>query len=214
MNEVLSNGPGFRSLYAHREVHFEEVYSDLLDRAYRPILRGPVDPDRGKVLATLAKALRGKVSVKNEEFYLRDQQGDLEFTLLAEGLQKLGLIWLLIQNGTLPEGSVLFWDEPEANLNPSVLGAVAETILELRRLGVQVFLGTHSFSVLKELDMRSVAGDDVEYHALFRDPDTGRVEYETSDRYLGLGAERNVIERSMSDLFDREVRRSIEGLRR
>ena len=31
---MLSNAPGFRSLYATREVHFDEVYADILDRAY------------------------------------------------------------------------------------------------------------------------------------------------------------------------------------
>ena len=50
----------------------------------------------------------------------------LEFTLLAEGMRKLGLIWLLIQNGTLGNSSVLFWDEPETNLNPKLYGDVIE----------------------------------------------------------------------------------------
>ena len=44
----------------------------------------------------------------------------IEFTLLAEGLRKLGLLWLLIRNGSLKPGAVLFWDEPETNLNPKL----------------------------------------------------------------------------------------------
>ncbi len=209
VKEMLSNGPGFRSLYSRREVHFEEVYSDLLDRAYQPILRGPMDQDRKKILAKLSKALPGRVTVKNEEFFFRDQRGNLEFTLLAEGFRKLGLIWLLIQNGTLLDGSVLFWDEPEANLNPSVLGHVVETVLALQRLGVQVFLATHDFSVLKEFDLRRQAADEVQFHAFSRAPETDRIEFRTSNNYLTLGP--NAIEQSMSDLFDREVRRSVEG---
>ena len=31
--DMLANAPGFRSLYAAREVHFEETYRDILDRA-------------------------------------------------------------------------------------------------------------------------------------------------------------------------------------
>ena len=42
--EMLANAPGFLSLYAAREVHFEEVYRDILHRAYLPPLRGPL-PD-------------------------------------------------------------------------------------------------------------------------------------------------------------------------
>ena len=48
-------------------------------------------------------------------------------------------LWLLIQNGTLTEGSVLFWDEPETNLNPKLFGPVVEILLELQRQGVQIF---------------------------------------------------------------------------
>ena len=120
------------------------------------------------------------------------------------------MIWLLIQNGTLLDGSVLFWDEPEANLNPSLIGHVVETILELRRLGVQVFLATHNFSVLKEMELRREEGDSVQYHALWRDHRTGRVACDTSSSYLGITP--NLIEQSISDLFDREVQRTVGGL--
>jgi len=33
VKEMLANAPGFRSLHAQREIHFEEVYSDILDHA-------------------------------------------------------------------------------------------------------------------------------------------------------------------------------------
>jgi len=59
-----------------------------------------------------------------QEFFLKNKQGELEFTLVAEGYRKLGLLWLLIQNGSLLNGSVLFWDEPETNLNPKLLETV------------------------------------------------------------------------------------------
>ena len=41
--DMLANAPGFRSLYAAREVHFEEIYQDILDRAYLPPLRNPAE---------------------------------------------------------------------------------------------------------------------------------------------------------------------------
>ena len=108
VKEMLSNGPGFRSLYSQREIHFEEIYADILDRAYRPPLRGPTGKARKALLAKLRKAIDGKVVTANEEFFLKNVQGDLEFTLLAEGIRKLGLLWTLIQNGTLMEGFVLY----------------------------------------------------------------------------------------------------------
>lgn len=208
VREILSSGPGFRSLYAAREVHFDETHADILDRAYRPLLRGPAESRRSHVLRELRKALPGTVATKEEEFVFHGKRGNLEFPLLAEGFRKLGLIWLLVQNGTLIDGSVLFWDEPEANLNPSMLGPVTEVILGLQRNGVQVFLATHDHVLLKELDLRRGAGDKVEFHALFRDGED-RVCCHTSADLLGL--EPNLIDATLADLFERDVQRSLRG---
>ena len=132
VKEMLANAPGFLSLYSQREVHFEEIYADIINRAYTPPLRGPVDSGRRKLLDALQKTMDGKVTTKKEEFFLRNAQGNLEFTLLAEGMRKLGLLWILIQNRALIDGSVLFWDEAETNLNPKLYGPVID-ILRLRR---------------------------------------------------------------------------------
>lgn len=37
--EMLANAPGFRSAYGVRELHFEEVYADIVDRAFLNPLR-------------------------------------------------------------------------------------------------------------------------------------------------------------------------------
>jgi ABC-type ATPase involved in cell division len=208
VKEMLSNGPGFRSLYAQREIHFEEIYADILDRAYRPALRGPVDSARKRLLGLLQKTIDGKVVVNNEEFFLKNKQGNLEFTLLAEGIRKLGLLWTLIQNGTLLNGSVLFWDEPEANLNPKMFGSLMQIILDLQRAGVQVFIATHDYVILKELDLQKNGGDNIVYHSLYHD-DAGVLQCRKADRYLDIHP--NAIAQTFSDLYDREVKRSLEG---
>jgi len=209
VKEMLSNAPGFRSLYAQREVHFEEVYADILDRAYRPPLRGPAERTRKHLLINLQKSIEGKISVDKEEFFLRNNQGNLEFSLLAEGLRKLGLLWLLVQNGTLLEGSVLFWDEPESNLNPKLFGNLMEIILDLQRIGVQVFLATHDYVILKELDLRRRQDDKIAFHSLFRG-EGGEIECHTSAGYLDIHP--NTIAEAFADLYDREVKRSLGGL--
>jgi energy-coupling factor transporter ATP-binding protein EcfA2 len=207
VKEMLSNAPGFRSLYSQREVHFEEIYADILDRAYRPALRGPVDRQRKKLLTKLQNLLDGKVTIKDEEFFLKNEQGNLEFTLLAEGIRKLGLLWLLIQNGTLLNGSVLFWDEPETNLNPKMFGPLIEILLELQRMGVQVFLATHDYVILKEIDLQRSSGDKILFHSLYRNDDAGEVQrYSTSD-YLQIHP--NAIAETFTDLYKREIQRSL-----
>ena len=209
VKEMLSNAPGFRSLYNQRDIHFEEIYVDIIDRALRPSLRGPTDRFRKKLLTTLQKTIEGKVTTKEEEFFLRNKQGNLEFSLLAEGMRKLGLLWLLIQNGTLLNGSVLFWDEPETNLNPKLYGNIIEILLELQRNGVQVFLATHDYVILKELDLRKRNNDHLSFHSLYRDKEKGEIECRTSHNYLDIHP--NAIADAFADLYDREIERSLGG---
>ena len=210
VKEMLSNAPGFRSLYAGRHVAFEEVYVDLVDRALLPFLKGPTDTARRKILEILQREMEGKVAIDNEEFFLRNKQGKLEFTLLAEGIRKLALIWVLIQNGTLLNGSVLCWDEPEANLNPKLMRPVVEILLELQRMGVQVFLATHDYVLLKELDLQMTDSDKVLFHSLYRDTESSEIAVSSTDDYLRIHP--NTIDDTFADLIDRDIERSMGGL--
>ncbi len=207
VKEMLSNGPGFRSLYSKREVHFEEVYSDILDRAYLPALRRPVDDRHEQLLARLETVIGGTVVVENEEFFLRNEHGNIEFSLLAEGVRKLALLWLLIRNGVMRPGSVLFWDEPETNLNPKLFGLLMEVFLELQRAGVQIFLATHDYVILKELDLRAGETDEVAFHAFHRNEETGGIDCATTRGYRDVHP--NVIADTFTDLYDREIARSL-----
>ncbi len=208
VKEMLANAPGFRSLYAQREVHFEEVYADVVDRAYLPLLKGPVDQERRKLLAELQRIMEGRIKVEEEEFFLQSKQGKLEFSLVAEGVRKLGLLWLLIQNGTLLKGSILFWDEPEANLNPRLIGPLMEILLQLQRMGVQIFLATHDYVVLKELDLRRQENDDLRFHALYYD-DHGNVRCSSTDVYDRIHP--NAILDTFGSLYEREIERTLSG---
>lgn len=209
VKEMLSNAPGFLSLNLARDIHFEEVYVDILQRAYLPSLRA--NPLRRKLLTELENSTGGRVSVKGEEFFLEGKKGLLEFSLLAEGFRKLGLLWLLIRNGSLRPGSVLFWDEPETNLNPKLYGVLIQTLLELQRAGVQIFLATHDYVILKELDLRLKDTDQVAYHALYRD-ETEEIACHTTRHYLGIRP--NAIADTFTDLYDRTVERSLSGMGR
>jgi energy-coupling factor transporter ATP-binding protein EcfA2 len=209
VKEMLANGPGFRSLYGRREVHFESVYADILDRAYLPILRGPHDAARKGLLATLQKCMDGKVVEKKEEFFLKNKRGELEFTLLAEGLRKLGLLWLLIQNGTLVNGAVLFWDEPETNLNPQLFSVVVDILIQLQRLGVQIFVSTHDYAILKEFELSAKPEDKIAFCALYRPAPGADVVVEMAARPFQL--QQSPIAAAMTSLYDREVRQALGG---
>ena len=93
---MLSHGPGFRALYA--------IYADIIDRAYLPPLRGALDDARAGILEDLETAIGGSVTVADEEFFLKTADHMVEFTLLAEGMRKLGLRCLVAPyySGTSP----------------------------------------------------------------------------------------------------------------
>src|SRR5437588_1198928 len=61
------------------------------------------------------------------------------------------MIARLIATGSLIGTGTLFWDEPEANLNPKVIKRVARTILQLAQSGIQVFVASHSLFLMREL---------------------------------------------------------------
>jgi hypothetical protein len=148
---------------------------------------------------------------KNEEFFLKSAQGELEFTLLAEGIRKLGLLWVLIQNGTLLDGTVLLWDEPETNLNPRLMQTVVQILIELQRMGVQIFVTTHNYTVLKEFDLQLQSEDKALFHSLFRDEERNVVAASFA-RYEQL--QPNAIDDTLGDLADREIRRQMGNLGR
>ena len=212
VKEMLTNAPGFRSLYANREIHFEEVYSDILDRAFLPAPRQRSSTFR-TLLRELQEAIGGRVSVRNEEFFLNAKKGGtIEFSLLAEGFRKLGLLWLLIRNETLLEGSVLLWDEPETNLNPKLYRLLMKVLLELQRNGVQILLATHDYVILKELDLQKISSDKVAFHSLHHSEKDGELVCRTSNDFIGIHP--NAIAEAFSDVYDRVVERSLSELPR
>jgi predicted ATPase len=183
VKEMLTHAPGFLSVYDKYELQFEEVYPDILRKAQLPPIKGRPDSWRQDLLDKLRDFMEGTVLVEGEKFFHDSSHGKLEFALLSEGLRKLGLLWVLIQNGTLTRGSVLFWDEPEANLNPEQSKRVVELILELQRQGTQVFVATHDYTILKWFDLCRAKGDSIQYHSFYRVKPLGELFVQSTYQY-------------------------------
>lgn len=177
--ELLSLYPGLVSLFETREVEFDETWRDTASLLGRPALRGPRGALANELLAPILEEIEGVVIEENGRFYVRLPNGDagtgkIEAHLVSEGFRKLAMIIRLVSNGVLLEGGYLFWDEPEANLNPATQRAVAKVILALARGGTQVFVATHSMFMLRELELlladdSSSAGVEPRYIGLFRE---------------------------------------------
>lgn len=121
------------------------------------------------ILKKISDTIDGEVVMEDDTFYIVKKDGrKVDFSLEAEGLRKLGLLWKLIRNGLLEEGSILLWDEPEANLNPELFPLVAEILLELQKNGVQIFVATHSYNFAKYLEIKREDDSQVYFHNLYR----------------------------------------------
>lgn len=154
-HELLTLSSNFISLYDNYETGFDETWRDTNELLLRPALRGARMRQAAKLLEPFADLLQdGSVRESNGRFYLHQPGvGNLEAPLLAEGHRKLAMIVRLISNGMLLEGGYLFWDEPEANLNPASQNAVSNALVHLAAAGAQVFVATHSMFLLRELQM-------------------------------------------------------------
>ncbi len=152
--EVLSLYPGFISLYEQRELDIDETYYDLCKLLNLPLLKGKRAGEIAAIVKPLEEIMGGSVRVESGRFYLHlPGQGIMEISLVAEGWRKVAMLAYLAANGSLTDKGILFWDEPEANLNPRIVRKIARTLAELVDRGVQVILATHSLFVMKELSL-------------------------------------------------------------
>lgn len=156
--ELVTLCPWFAPLYDNYHLRFEETWRDTVSLLGAPSVRGPREELVAELLAPLEVAMGGKVQVDGAsgEFYLNiPGEGSMEMPVVAEGLRKVAMLARLISTGALLDKGYLLWDEPEANLNPKLIKVVALSILHLCKQGIQVFVATHSYFLLKELEILS-----------------------------------------------------------
>ena len=152
--EMLSSFEGFIAAYEHRELPFDETFRDLCVALSGTPLRKPSSTGLGKIATTLEDAVGGKTRLRDGKFFVSlSKDWLLEASMLAEGLRKLASIAHLIRNGSLVEKGILFWDEPEANMNPQLIPAVAQVLLGLAGERIQIFAATHDYLLTNELSV-------------------------------------------------------------
>ncbi len=153
--ELLTIYPGFVALYDSHYLSFDETWRDTCQLLAVPAQKGAREKRTTDLMDPIEKAMGGKIYLGHDgRFYLKAPgQGNLEINLVAEGIRKLAMLARLIATGSLNEHNYLFWDEPEANLNPKLVKVVAKALHGLAASGIQIFIGTHSFFLLKELEM-------------------------------------------------------------
>lgn len=204
--EVLAMYKGFVAAYEGRELDFDETYYDICKALGAAPLRGARAEAIRDLLAPLEKILGGKVLLKGDRFYIQQGDAETEAHLLAEGLRKIAGLAYLVANGSLTRDTVVFWDEPEASLNPRLVVQVVEFVRALARAGVQVFLASHDFLLLHRLSQPAEHALDsavpIRFFSLYRPKPDAPVEIETAATLADI--EHNAILDEFARYYDDE----------
>jgi predicted ATPase len=166
--DMLSHSKGLVAMSSKYGVPFDSTLMDILINAQLWETREVSDMNR-LLLDKIGKVIDGEVIYEDDTFYVKKTSGLLvEFSLEAEGYKGFGLLWTLIRNGLLENGSILLWDEPDASINPEHIPVLADVLLELQRGGVQIFIATHNYVLAKYLELNKRNTDLLMYHSLYK----------------------------------------------
>lgn len=214
--EMFSLFEGFISLYERREISFDETYLDLAKAMDAAPLKNEALKEAMDMLAPLLEKWNISVMRKGNRFYLIEDSKEYEAHLVAEGLRKVATILYLCINGELKPGSVLFWDEPESNMNPNLISIIVDLLVELaQKYGVQIFLSTHDYLLSHKLSMMAEYAADaspvMRFFSLYKKGH--RVEAEVADKLVDVT--HNPILEEYSAFYDLEneyIKRYNEGV--
>lgn len=207
--EIISSTSNFTSLYDDYHIAIDETYYDLARLLMRPLKKGPNTHEQNKVLTEFSKIMNGNVFQKDNKFYLKVKgAGEFEMGLVSEGYRKLSTLIYLILSGSLNKNTILFWDEPETNMNPKLISHVTEALIKLAQMGVQIFISTHSyfvqqsFNLFAEYQNKGKGKLDVQFMSLYREQPFGELQCETTKTLSEIT--HNAIMDEFDAIYDRE----------
>ncbi len=149
-HEMLSIFEGFISAYENREIPYDLTQYHLVKKLGALPLRGDARAEAENLLTDFSN-LDIDIHQKGGQFFIHEQNREIEAMIAAEGVKKMAQMIYLIRNGALTKNSILFWDEPEVNLNPKYIRLVADFLMTLARQGVQIFVATHDYLLTQYL---------------------------------------------------------------
>ena len=197
--DMLSHS-GLENDYAKRMLPFDMTQINILNDLKVSRLREHTELAK-RLTSKIAAILGGKVIYRNGGYYIDRGTSQLNISLEAEGFKKLAVLYRALDTGYFQAGSVLFWDEPEANLNPKLIPVIADVLMELSRNGVQVFLATHDYNLMKYFSIEMKDSDQVSFISLYKQ--NGSVVCEVEEDYDLL--EHNAIVEANTQLLKADI---------
>jgi len=187
--EVISFMKGFNSLYERYGLSFDQTYQDICLLLDLPEIRQESLNEISKWAMAEIESLCGGRFIFHGSGKITFKADNIEYSAnsIAEGFRKAGILSRLLETGAIQPGisGPLFWDEPEANLNPKLMKLFVQILFELARNGQQIILATHDYVLLKWFDLLMDAdkGDQVRFHVFYRDLESGEIKADSTDDY-------------------------------
>ncbi|WP_046005109.1 ATP-binding protein [Pseudoalteromonas rubra] len=132
---------------------FDATYSDLVAALKIPTQRGRNHSAFADSRQRLENVFSGKVEFDGKSNSWVYKKGNTKFSIMAaaEGVKKIAILDTLLGNRFLDRDSIVFIDEPESALHPTAIIELLDIISVLAQAGIQFFLATHSYYVIKKL---------------------------------------------------------------
>ncbi|MGD9663326.1 MAG: ATP/GTP-binding protein [Porticoccaceae bacterium] len=211
--EVLSFMKGFNSLYEKYGLSFDQTYQDICLLLDLPEVRPETLHEKSKwAMAEIEGICGGRfVFYGGGKVTFKTENAEYSANAMAEGFRKAGMLSRLLETGAIQPGisGPLFWDEPEANLNPKLMQMLVQILLELSRNGQQIIIATHDYFLLKWLDLKMGKEDHVLYHAIYHG-EGGNICVESVDDFRAIFP--NPIADTFNDLTKEQVKKKMGGL--
>ena len=140
-----------KSRLIDQEFGFDDTYLDLVIGLEKSGKKGNNFKDFAKGKKILQELIKGRMEFHNGEWIFHKGNMKIPIHSTAEGIKKIAILDKLLTNRTITPGSILFIDEPESVLHPKAVIEFLDILTLLAKRGVQVFMATHSYFVLKKM---------------------------------------------------------------
>ncbi|KPQ37863.1 MAG: AAA domain [Phormidium sp. OSCR] len=138
-----------------RSFGFDDTYLDLVKALQTPPSRGKNDAQFSSSRKHLSDIIGGRITYDTQTKSWQFKQGHKKIAIgvTAEGVKKISILDTLLGNRYLDANSVIFIDEPESALHPGAISRLLEIMVMLSQAGLQFFLASHSYFVIKKLSV-------------------------------------------------------------
>ncbi|MFA8298727.1 MAG: ATP/GTP-binding protein [Hyphomicrobiales bacterium] len=192
---------------------FDDTYYDLAKSlSIPPIKESKSEINLKNIYSKLSDILKGDIVPKEQnqlikEFIFRKNKSEFDMSMTAEGIKKLGAIKLLLENGQINKDTILFIDEPDANLHPDAIRKLCEILYLLSKEGIQIFLATHNYFMINQFSILA-RREDYSINCIVLTKDNNSISNTTSD--LKYAQPDNSIINEALDMLDDEMDLDIE----